>query len=100
MSRYDEPVIGRLIHFDGRDVEITRLAIDKHGGWWAGMAMLAWGSIASPGLHRIVLNDGRTADVIVDSLSADGTGRESAVYRGYGPPPKWPEFARGLGSTR
>lgn len=100
MSRYDEPAIGKLIHLDGREVEITRLAIDKQGGWWAGMALLAWGSIASAGLHRIVLNDGRAADVIVDSFSGDGTGRESVVYVGYGPPPDWPEFARGSDSTR
>lgn len=79
----------------GREVEITRLMIDAQGGWWAGSALLSWGAIAREGMCRIVLNNGRTAEVIVDELSGDGTGRESAVYRGYGPPPKWPEFTRG-----
>ena len=53
------------------------------------MAILSWGSILQPGLCRLVMNDGNTADVIVAELRGDGMGSEFAVLIGYGPAPVW-----------
>ena len=88
MSQHNA-AIGKLIAAEGREVEITRLSIDTDGLWWAGLASLFWGSILSPGLCRLMMNDGRTADVIVDEIRSDGTGGEHAIFRGYGPAPDW-----------
>lgn len=89
MSRLDDPVIGRLIGGDRREAEITRLRLHTDGEWWGGIALLSWGAILHPGLCRLVVGDGSTADVIVDELRGDGTGGESAMFRGYGPVPDW-----------
>ncbi len=89
MSRYDVPVIGKLMTTRGREVEITHLRIDTDGAWWAGNASLSWGSILHPGLCRLIMKDGRVADVIIDSLHGDGTGGEFAFFRGRGPVPEW-----------
>lgn len=89
MSRHDEPIIGKLIAANFREAEITWLRIDSDGEWWAGRALLSWGSIFYPGLCRLVTNDGHTADIVVDELRGDGTGGEFAMFRGYGPVPDW-----------
>jgi len=89
MSRRNDAAIGKLIAADGSEVEITRLRIDTDGIWWAGSALLFWGSILFPGLCRLVMNDGRAADVIVDEIRGERTGGERAIFRGYGPAPDW-----------
>jgi hypothetical protein len=89
MSRHNEQVIGKLVAANGREIEITNLRIDTDGEWWAGRALLSWGSILHRGLCRLVMNDGRAADVIVDDLQGDGTGGEFAAFRGRGPAPEW-----------
>lgn len=88
-SRLEDPIIGRLIVGNQREAEITRLRLDSDGQWWAGIAILSWGSILQPGLSRLVMNDGNIADVVVDELRGDGTGGEFAMFRGYGPVPDW-----------
>lgn len=89
MSRRNDAAIGKLIAADGSEVEITRLSIDTDGNWWAGLSSLFRGSILFPGLCRLIMNDGRTADVIVDEIRGDGRGGEHAFFRGYGPAPDW-----------
>lgn len=89
MSRLDDPILGRLIAGNRREAEITRLKFDIDGEWWAGIALLSWGSILHPGLCRLVIGDGSTAEVIVDELRGDGKGGEFAMFRGYGPVPDW-----------
>ena len=89
MSRYNDPAIGKLMASNGREVEITKLSLEVDGSWWGGATLLSWGSILRPGLCRLVLNDGRTADLFVDELRGDGTGGEWAFFRGYGPAPDW-----------
>lgn len=89
MSRLDDPVIGKLIGDNQREIEITRLNLETDGAWWGGTALLSWGSILHPGLCRLVTNDGNTADVVVAELSGDGMGSEFAMLVDYGPPPDW-----------
>ncbi len=89
MSRYNDPVVGKLMAAKGREVEITKACIDADSEWWGGTVFLSWGSILHPGLCRMILNDGRTADIFVEELRGDGTGREIAFFRGYGPAPDW-----------
>lgn len=100
MSRLDDPVIGRLIAGNRREAEITWLRCDADGEWWAGIASLSWGSILHPGLCRLVINDGSTAEVIVDELRGDGAGGEFAMFRGYGPMPDWITRATVAGGLR
>jgi hypothetical protein len=94
MSQPNAAAIGKLIAADGSEVEITRLRIDTDGIWRAGSALLFWGSILFPGLIRLTMNNGRTAEIIVDEIRSDGTGGEHAIFRGYGPAPDWATRSR------
>jgi hypothetical protein len=82
---------GRILYDDGTEIApvtgeyLTRDA--KTGKSWRGHCVVPAGKVIVPGNCRLVLNDGREARIVVDSITAGSSQCTIAFFRGSGP---WP----------
>ena len=54
---------------------------------WSGSVTLPTGVGLMPGAYRLVLNDGRSASIVVTAGSAGSSGLGIVQFKGNGPPP-------------
>ncbi|HVX11968.1 MAG TPA: hypothetical protein VHC22_12360 [Pirellulales bacterium] len=82
--------IGYLVSSLGVRIGIKDFSINTQGDWWGGSVSLVRGEEIEPGTFRLVLNDGRSAEVSIDEVRFNSGllfRRMRAAFHGIGAPP-------------
>ena len=83
---------GKIVYDDGSEIagttgEYVTYASFMETKSWRGHCVAPAGEVVAPSDCRLVLNDGREAHIVIDSLSAGPNQTTIAFFKGSGP---WP----------